>query len=241
MNNHPTPTVLQATNLQKRFGNTVALGGVDLVVPRGQSLAIMGPSGSGKSTLLHALAAIQPPDEGEVRLFGERIDNRSESQRSLLRRTKFGFLFQFAGLLTELPAVDNVALPLLLAGQPRGRAIAAAREWMRWLGLTGLANNRPGEMSGGQAQRVALARALVMEPAVVFADEPTGALDHATGVETMATLHNAVCANQSTLILVTHDPEVAHTCDRIIEISDGLLTSDRLVDRSTKREGTAVA
>lgn len=219
---------LHADNLWKKYGDTVALGGVSLQIPRGQSVAIMGPSGSGKSTLLHAMAAIQGLDAGEVRLHGDRIDNLSETRRSTLRRTRFGFLFQFAGLLPELPAIENIALPLLLGGIPRRRALAAADEWMRWLGLIGLRENRPGEMSGGQAQRVALARALVIEPTVVFADEPTGALDQQTGEETMATLHNAVTRNKASLMVVTHDAAVANTCDRIIEISDGVIVSDSL-------------
>lgn len=223
-----TETVVQANDLWKRYGDTVALGGVSLDLPRGQSVAIMGPSGSGKSTLLHAMAAIQGLDSGQVNLFGDRIDNLSESERSRLRRTRFGFLFQFAGLLPELPAVENIALPLLLSGRSRRRSLAAAEEWMRWLGLSGLAGNRPGEMSGGQAQRVALARALVIEPAVVFADEPTGALDQETGKETMATLHNAVRSNGASLMVVTHDPTVAATCDRLITISDGVIDSDSM-------------
>ncbi|MEV4800654.1 ABC transporter ATP-binding protein [Nonomuraea sp. NPDC049421] len=215
--------VLVGRALTKRFGQTTALGGVDITVPAGEAVAIMGPSGSGKSTLLHCLAGIMKPDDGEVHLLGQRIDKLGERKRSALRRTRFGFVFQFGQLLPELPADENVALPLMLGGVPRTQAVRQAREWFWPLGLNGMETRRPGELSGGQAQRVAIARALVTKPAVVFADEPTGALDQQTGQETMRLLVEATKHNGACLIVVTHDPNVASWCDRTVEVRDGRL------------------
>ena len=222
--------VLSGHRLVKRFGPAIALAGVDIGVGRAEALAIMGPSGSGKSTLLHCLAGIMRPDSGEVRLLEQRIDTMRERERSALRRTRFGFVFQFGQLLPELPADENVALPLMLGGTARGRAVREAREWFGPLGLGGMEGRRPGELSGGQAQRVAIARALVTRPAVIFADEPTGALDQATGHEIMRILVEATKHNGASLVVVTHDPEVARWCDRVVEVRDGMiLTSGRLL------------
>ncbi|WP_283137824.1 ABC transporter ATP-binding protein [Rhizohabitans arisaemae] len=215
--------VLSGIGLVKRFGETVALGGVGLQVARGEAVAIMGPSGSGKSTLLHCLAGITRPDAGRVHLLGQRIDTIGERRRSELRRTRFGFVFQFGQLLPELPAEENVALPLMLGGMPRTKAVGRARDWFGPLGLTGKERRRPGELSGGEAQRVAIARALVTEPAVVFADEPTGALDQATGHTVMGLLVDSTRKGGASLVVVTHDPEVARWCDRVVEVRDGLL------------------
>lgn len=215
--------VLSGHGLVKRFGPAVALAGVDVGIGRAEALAIMGPSGSGKSTLLHCLAGIMKPDSGEVRLLGERIDTMGERDRSTLRRTRFGFVFQFGQLLPELPADENVALPLMLGGMARGRAVQEARAWFGPLGLGGMEGRRPGELSGGQAQRVAIARALVTRPAVIFADEPTGALDQATGHEIMRILVEATKHNGASLVVVTHDPEVARCCDRVVEVRDGMI------------------
>ena len=197
--------MLTARSLVKHFGTAPALDGVDFSVGPGESVAVTGPSGSGKSTLLHCLAGIMRPDSGEVRLFDERIDALSERQRSHLRRTRFAFLFQFGQLLPELPAEENVALPLMLGGMARKAALEPARAELRRLGLEGKEGRRPGELSGGEAQRVALARALVVRPAVVFADEPTGALDRATGDQVMGVLLDTVAELDAALVVVTHD------------------------------------
>ncbi|NUT43849.1 MAG: ABC transporter ATP-binding protein [Thermoactinospora sp.] len=218
--------VLSGHFLTKRFGHTTALAGVDITIHQEEAVAIMGPSGSGKSTLLHCLAGIMKPDEGEVHLMGHRVDNLGERRRSELRRTRFGFVFQFGQLLPELPAEENVALPLMLGGVTRTQAVRQAREWFAPLGLQGMETRRPGELSGGQAQRVAIARALVSKPAVVFADEPTGALDQTTGQETMRLLVEATKYNGACLVVVTHDPNVASWCDRTVEVRDGRLTGD---------------
>ncbi|WP_242884056.1 ABC transporter ATP-binding protein [Actinomadura litoris] len=217
----PPEAVLSGHGLVKRFGATVALDGVDLAVGRAEAVAIMGPSGSGKSTLLHCLAGITRPDAGEVRLLGQRVDTLGERRRSALRRSRFGFVFQFGELLPELPAEENVALPLMLDGTSRREAVKAARSWLGPLGLDGMGHRRPGELSGGQAQRVAIARALVPRPTVVFADEPTGALDQATGHDTMRLLVEATKHNDASLVVVTHDPSVAAWCDRVAEVRDG--------------------
>jgi len=184
----------------------------------------MGPSGSGKSTLLHTLAGIIRPDGGQVLLRGERIDHWGENRLSSLRRGRFGFVFQSGQLLPELPAEENVALPLMLGGVLRKEAVVRARRWFAPLGLEGLEQRRPGQLSGGQAQRVAIARALAVEPDVVFADEPTGALDQATGEEVVKLLTSVTRQQGASLVMVTHDPEVAAHCDRIVHVRDGRIT-----------------
>ncbi|UUU28836.1 ABC transporter ATP-binding protein [Streptomyces sp. CA-210063] len=214
-------TVLAGNGLIKKYGPTTALAGVDVEVAARESLAIMGPSGSGKSTLLHTLAGIIRPDDGQVLLRGERIDHWGENKLSALRRKRFGFVFQFGQLLPELPAEENVALPLMLEGMPRRQAVQRARRWFAPLGLAGLEHRRPGQLSGGQAQRVAIARALAVEPDVVFADEPTGALDQSTGEEVVRLLTSVTRDQGASLVMVTHDAEVAAHCDRILQVRDG--------------------
>ncbi|SPF06897.1 ABC transporter ATP-binding protein [Streptomyces sp. MA5143a] len=217
-------TVLAGNGLVKKYGTTTALAGVDVVVAERESLAIMGPSGSGKSTLLHTLAGIVRPDDGQVQLRGERVDHWGENRLSALRRTRFGFVFQFGQLLPELPAEENVALPLMLEGVPRRQAVRRARRWFAPLGLAGLEQRRPGQLSGGQAQRVAIARALAVEPDVVFADEPTGALDQSTGEEVIRLLTSVTRDQGASLVMVTHDADVAAHCDRVLQVRDGRIS-----------------
>jgi putative ABC transport system ATP-binding protein len=217
-------TVLAGNGLVKKYGTTTALAGVDVVVAERESLAIMGPSGSGKSTLLHTLAGIVRPDGGQVLLRGERIDHWGENRLSALRRKRFGFVFQFGQLLPELTAEENVALPLMLEGVPRRQAVQRARRWFAPLGLAGLEQRRPGQLSGGQAQRVAIARALAVEPDVVFADEPTGALDQSTGEEVIRLLTSVTRDQGASLVMVTHDADVAAHCDRVLQVRDGRIS-----------------
>ncbi|NUR01845.1 MAG: ABC transporter ATP-binding protein [Streptomyces sp.] len=217
-------TVLAGHGLVKKYRSTTALAGVDVEVGERELLAIMGPSGSGKSTLLHTLAGIIRPDDGQVLLRGERIDGLGENRLSALRRKRFGFVFQFGQLLPELPAEENVALPLMLEGVPRHEAVARARRWFAPLGLDGLGHRRPGQLSGGQAQRVAIARALAVEPDVVFADEPTGALDQRTGTEVVQLMTFATRETGAALVLVTHDADVAAHCDRVLQVRDGRIS-----------------
>ena len=205
-----------------------ALRGVTVRIDPGEHVAVMGPSGSGKTTLLHVLAGILRPTQGSVSWAGTDLARLGDGRRTTLRRTDFGFVFQSGQLLPELPAVENAALPLLVGGLPRARATAAARSLFAALGLAGLEGRRPGELSGGQAQRVAIARALVTHPAVVFADEPTGALDCDTGAEMMRLLSGATRATGAALVVVTHDDAVAAWCPRVIRLRDGRVVADEV-------------
>lgn len=218
--------ILTARGLVMTYGTTRALDGVDVTLPAGESLAVMGPSGSGKTTLLHVLAGILRPTAGAVDLAGRDLGSMSDARRTVLRRDDFGFVFQSGQLLSELPADENTALPLMLAGQSRAAATARARELLAELGLAGTEHRRPGELSGGQAQRVAIARALVGSPSVVFADEPTGALDQTTGREVLELLTSATRATGAALVVVTHDAGVARWCDRTLAMRDGRVVSE---------------
>jgi putative ABC transport system ATP-binding protein len=219
---HPED-VLVAHGLQKAYGRTAALRDVSFSVAAGEVVAITGPSGSGKSTLLHCLCGILTPDAGEVRYAGERLDTRSDARRSELRRTAFGILFQFGQLVPELTAAENVALPLLLGGTRRRAALAAAKAALDGLAIGDLAPMRPGEMSGGQGQRVALARALVTTPRVLFADEPTGALDSLSGEQVLAGLVRLAREQGTAVVIVTHDAKVAAYADREVAMRDGTI------------------
>jgi len=228
----PVREGLVATGLVHRYTRraeeTPALAGVDLTVSPGESMSIMGPSGSGKTTLLHVLAGVIRPTHGSVLWQGRDLARMRDAERSRLRRTDFGFVFQSGQLLPELPAEENAALPLLLAGVDRGTAVARVRPILERLGLAGMVHRRPGELSGGQAQRVAIARALAGSPGVVFADEPTGALDSTTGAAVMAQLVAASRAHGAALVVVTHDAGVAHACARQVTMRDGLITHDSI-------------
>ncbi|AXX34091.1 ABC transporter ATP-binding protein [Actinosynnema pretiosum subsp. pretiosum] len=213
--------LLEAVDLRKSFGPTPALDGAGLAVHAGEVLAIMGPSGSGKSTLLHCLAGILQPDGGTVRYRDVELSALADGARCELRRTDFGFVFQFGQLVPELSCLENVALPLRLGGVKRKAAESRAREWLERLEVDGVADKRPGETSGGQAQRVAVARALVTGPKVVFADEPTGALDSLNGERVMQFLVTAARETNAAVVLVTHEARVAAYSDREVVVRDG--------------------
>jgi putative ABC transport system ATP-binding protein len=220
---------IEARNVVFSFGKTPALRGASIAVDSGEILAIMGPSGSGKSTLLHCLAGILVPSSGEILFDGARVDAMTETQRSSLRRDRFGFVFQFGQLVPELTAAENVALPLLLSGIRRAEALRTAYGWFERLGLEGMEQRRSGELSGGQAQRIALARGLVAKPEVLFADEPTGSLDSLTGEQVMDLLVTAAREQGTTVILVTHEPRVAAYADREVIVRDGRVNApDRI-------------
>jgi putative ABC transport system ATP-binding protein len=198
-----------------------AVRGVSLRIERGEFVSIMGRSGSGKSTLLHLLGALDTPTTGKALFDGRDLRSLSDRERSLLRRTRIGFVFQFFNLLPTLTAAENVALPLLLAGTWRGKALKSALTALQAVGLAERAEHFPEEMSGGEMQRVAVARALVTEPEAILCDEPTGNLDSANSQEILALLRSLPGNGQRSVVMVTHDPKAAAVGDRLIEIHDG--------------------
>ena len=221
----PGGVIMSAHGLEMSFGQTHALRGVDLDVGAGEVLAVTGPSGSGKSTLLHVMAGVLVPDAGRVDYHGgdttQDIAALDEAARSRLRLNEFGFIFQFGQLLPDLSALDNVTIPLLLAGTPRRRALAQARETLGELGLSEHLDKRPTQLSGGQAQRAAVARALVTNPRLLFADEPTGSLDSLAAERTMEVLLGSVHSRGAGLVIITHDARVAAYADREVTVRDG--------------------
>jgi putative ABC transport system ATP-binding protein len=224
-NDDGAPAPLEARGLSRRFhqgeAEIRAVDDVDLTVAAGELVAIMGPSGSGKSTLLHLLGGIDRPDAGEVRLEGRAISALPPAELALVRRRRLGFLLQFFSLLPTLTALENVAFPLLLDGVRD--ATPRARDALARTGMAARAAHRPAELSGGEQQRVALARALVVAPAIVLADEPTGNLDSVTGGEILALLRQAADDGQS-VVVVTHDPQAAEQADRVVQMADGRVT-----------------
>ncbi|MFJ7332501.1 ABC transporter ATP-binding protein [Streptomyces sp. NPDC101116] len=220
----PVP-LLTAAGLTKAHGRTPALRGASVELHAGEILAVTGASGSGKSTLLHCLVGIVRPDAGAVTYDGRRLEDLPEKRLSELRRTEFGVVFQFGQLIPELTVLDNAALPLLLAGTGRAEARARAGEWLERFGVRGQEDLRPGELSGGQAQRAALARALVTGPRVVFADEPTGALDSLAGEQVMTALVHTARDAGTAVLLITHDAQVAAYADREVQLRDGAVAA----------------
>ncbi|MFJ3958328.1 ABC transporter ATP-binding protein [Arthrobacter sp. NPDC090010] len=223
--------ILYARELSVRYPGEArpALNGVSLTITQGESVAIMGASGSGKTTLLHCLAGIIRPSNGSVGYAGPsgtvQLESLPDAARAALRRQDFGFVFQQGLLLNELTALENVAVASMLNGMPRAQAEAEASRWLDFLGLNGLGDRRLGELSGGQAQRVAIARAHITGARLIFADEPTGALDTTTSAEVLQILLGTVHEGR-TLIMVTHDPKVAERCGRIVTLSDGRIVAD---------------
>ena len=206
-----------------RVGETKvrALNGVDFSIHRGEFCAIVGASGSGKSTLLNMLAGLEKPTKGEIVIAGEHMEKKSENELVRFRQAHMGFIFQSYNLLKTLNAVENVALPLTFQGMDRKRRQKKAELMLDMVGLKKYKKHRPTQMSGGQQQRVGVARALVVEPEIIFADEPTGNLDSATSREVMELMQKVVREKQQTLIMVTHDNELAAFADRIFHIKDG--------------------
>jgi putative ABC transport system ATP-binding protein len=205
--------------VRKAYGDVTALDGVDLDLRAGSFTAVMGPSGSGKSTLLQCAAGLDRPTSGSVEIDGIALGGLSERRLTLLRRERIGFVFQAFNLVPSLSAAQNVALPLRLAGRRPART--EIREALARVGLEGRARHRPGELSGGQQQRVAIARALITRPAVLFGDEPTGALDTGTSREVLVMLRELVDREGQTIVMVTHDPVAAAYADRVVFLVDG--------------------
>jgi putative ABC transport system ATP-binding protein len=218
-----TPPRIECRSVTKRLPSgaelLTILERVDLAIEPGEFVAILGPSGSGKSTLLGLLAGLDRPTEGEVRIDGERIDSLDEDALALLRRRRVGFVFQSFQLLGNLTALENVRLPLELARAERARERAS--ELLAAVGLAARGHHFPSQLSGGEQQRVALARAFAPRPAILFADEPTGNLDVATGARVLELLIELKARERSTLVLVTHDPEVARLADRRVHLRAG--------------------
>lgn len=212
---------LHASGVSKSFGRHRVLEDLSIEVASGEFLAIMGPSGSGKSTALKCLAGILEIDAGVIEYRGQRLDRLGAEQRAHLRLTDFGFVFQFGQLLNELTALENTALPLLLRGVSRQKAQAEARQWLGTLLIADLADRRVGEFSGGEAQRVEIARAMAGKPSIVFADEPTGALDSTTSRSVLKVMTEVAREHGASIVLVTHDHRVADLADRVVQISDG--------------------
>jgi len=220
--------VIAATDVTRRYGEgdaaVDALKGVSLDVPAGQFAAVMGPSGSGKSTLMHILAGLDRPTTGTVAIDGTDITELNDKRLTLLRRHNIGFIFQFFNLLPTLTAEENILLPLQIAGtKPDSEWVESVIDRV---GLGDRRRHRPAELSGGQQQRVAIARALVSRPTVIFADEPTGNLDSATGAEILTVLREAVDSYQQTTVMVTHDAGAAAIADRALFLADGLIVRD---------------
>ena len=220
--------LVEVTKLYQQGRRCVeAVRGVSLTVEPGEFVAIMGPSGSGKSTLMHLLGALDTPTTGKALFLGRDLAAMSDRERSLLRRTRIGFVFQFFNLLRTLTAAENVALPLLLGKEPHARAVARAAEALERVGLRDRAEHFPDEMSGGEMQRVAVARALVTDPDAVLCDEPTGNLDSANSQEILNLLRSLPESGKRSVVMVTHDPNSAAYGDRLFHIRDGLVESER--------------
>ncbi len=224
--------ILSAEHLTKTFETggdatrVAAVGGVTFVAEKGEFVAIIGASGSGKSTLLHMLGGITRPTSGRVVLEGVDLATLDDDALALIRRRRIGFIFQRYNLLPELSLRENVALPLVLDGLTAAACEAAASAALDAVGMTNRAGHRPDELSGGEQQRGAIARALVTEPALVLADEPTGALDSGNSSRVLGLLRELVEQRQQTLLMVTHDPEIAAAADRTISMRDGLIVAD---------------
>jgi putative ABC transport system ATP-binding protein len=226
------PNILETKQLTKIYRNNGtevhALRGVDLAVKSGEMVAVMGPSGCGKSTLLHLLGGLDSPTSGEVHINGQRIDIMTEAQRAVLRRKEVGFVFQAFNLIGNLSVGDNIELPALVAGLSVRQAHQRLDVLLEDLGISDKSRNVPAQLSGGEKQRVALARALVNQPTILLADEPTGNLDSQTAREVLRLLRQTHMQGQ-TILLVTHDPNVASLAQRVIFMKDGRIINETIL------------
>jgi putative ABC transport system ATP-binding protein len=237
--------IIRATSVTKTYdtGTTKvnALNDVDLTIRRGEMVAVMGPSGSGKTTLLNCLSGLDYVDTGEIWLDGKNLADMSDRERTEYRANRMGFIFQVYNLLPVLNAVENVELPLLVSGVGQKEARTRSMAALEQVGLAEWAKHRPAELSGGQRQRVTIARSLVNNPAIVWADEPTGALDSQTAEEIMGLMRNLNTEAGLTLVLVTHDAGVGNQAERIIEMRDGQITGERNPRTDFDRDRVAAA
>jgi putative ABC transport system ATP-binding protein len=238
------PVILEARDLVKRYpigdGEVEAVRGVSLQVDGGEFVAIMGTSGSGKSTILQLLGGLDLPSSGEVVIDGIRLSALGDEERTLTRRAKTGFVFQFFNLIPLLTVAENVALPFLIAGQSLGRHRSRVLEPLDLVGLTDKAEHRPDQLSAGEQQRVALARALATRPAILLADEPTGNLDYTTGTEILDLLWDSADRLGQTIVLVTHDAHAAAYADRVLVVRDGRITDEIALGRRSDHEATSL-
>ncbi|MER5334300.1 ABC transporter ATP-binding protein [Micromonospora sp. NPDC002717] len=224
--------VVRLDNVRKEYGDTTALDGVSLEIRTGEAVAVMGPSGCGKSTMLNMIAGLDRPTSGSVRVHDEELSRLNETKLALFRRYRIGMIFQFFNLLDDLPAIDNVALAAQLTGAKAGPARKRAMELLDELGIADRRNAYPAALSGGERQRVAVARALMNRPALLLADEPTGALDSRSGEQVMDLLLDLNQIGQ-TLLIVTHDERLATRCaSRVVELADGRITRERSLERA---------
>jgi putative ABC transport system ATP-binding protein len=224
--------IVRLDDVRKDFGDTAALDGVTLHIRQGEAVAVMGPSGCGKSTLLNLVAGLDRPSSGRVAVHGEDLGKLNETGLALFRRRRIGMIFQFFNLIDDLPALDNVALAAQLSGVPAGQARRRALELLGELGIADRKNTYPQQLSGGERQRVAVARALMNRPALLLADEPTGALDSCSGEQVMDLLIDLNQLGQ-TLLMVTHDPRLAARCaSRLVEVADGRIVAERALERT---------
>ncbi len=234
------PVILEARDLVKRYplaeGHVEALRGVSLAVEQGEFLAIMGASGSGKSTMLHLLGALDLPTSGEVVIDGVNVSALDEERRTLTRREKTGFVFQFFNLIPLLSVAENVALPFLIAGDSASAHRERVEELLEMVGLSEKAENRPDQLSAGEQQRVALARALATKPAILLADEPTGNLDYTTGTEILDLLWDSADRLGQTIVLVTHEARAAAYADRVLVVRDGEVRDEIALGRRRDHE-----
>ena len=232
------PVVIRAKNLKKTYyiGETSvhALNGVDFSIYKGEFIAIVGTSGSGKSTLLNMLAGLEKPSSGEIVVAGQHIERMTETELVTFRREHVGFIFQSFNLMPTMNSIENVALPLTFRGMKKDKREKLARAALKLVGLNKTMKHRPTQMSGGQQQRVGVARALVLNPEIIFADEPTGNLDSATSEEVMTLMQLVVKEHKMTLIMVTHDNHLATYADRVFRIIDGRIVSIEENDHSDK-------
>jgi putative ABC transport system ATP-binding protein len=222
--------MIELTGVSKSFDGrreVTALAGIDLRIERGEMVSIIGPSGSGKSTLLNLMGALDRPTQGDVAIDGQVLSTLDDRAQTLVRRDKIGFIFQFFNLLPSLSALENVALPLHLRRWPRAKTHERARELLALVGLDKRVDHLPDELSGGERQRVAIARALSIYPPILLGDEPTGNLDTRTGAEILALMRDLHARLGATVVIVTHDMQVAASCPRVVRMVDGRIAEDR--------------
>lgn len=226
--------MIRLEGIRKSYGSLEVLRGIDLEISKGEILAVVGPSGAGKTTLLQIAGTLDSPDSGRVYYDGTDVTGMNDRRLSEFRNANIGFVFQFHQLLPEFTALENVAMPVMIAGKSRSRSMERAKELLCLLGLGDRLRHKPAQLSGGEKQRVAIARAIANEPSVVFADEPTGSLDSRNRDEIRGIIRELNAKLGQTFVIVTHDPTVAAYADRIISMSDGMIVAEEAPARDAE-------